>query len=74
MRDIHAAFADVTRGERGISWSETYPIDNCETEEECAAVRLSDTDSHWNERVEKPDWQPFSGSGGSSFISVEGFR
>lgn len=71
---IQAAFADVTRGDRGIWWSECVAIDKYETENVCEAARLSDTDSPWSELVDKLDWQPFPGIGGLRFINAEGFR
>jgi hypothetical protein len=74
IADIRAAFAGVTRGDRGISWYECVAIDNYESEDVCAAARLSDTDSQWSELVDKSEWQPFPGIGGFCFINAEGFR
>jgi hypothetical protein len=71
---VQSAFAGVTRGERGISWNECVAIDNYESDAECEAARRSDGDSHWNEIVDDPDWHPFPGIGGFSFINAEGFR
>lgn len=74
IAEIHAAFSNVTRGENGISWAECVAIDNWESEEVCAAARRSETDSHWSELVDQPDWQPFPGIGGFNFINAEGFQ
>jgi hypothetical protein len=74
VANIHAAFADVTRGEHGISWNESVALDNYEPEDICEAARRSDTDGHWSELIADSSWQPFPGIGGFSFINGEGFR
>lgn len=73
IADIHAAFAEVTRGDRGTSWSECYALDMNEPEDVCEAARRSDTDKRWSELIADANWQPFPGIGGFSFIDVEGF-
>lgn len=70
---IHSAFGLITRGKHGISWNECIEIDNCESDDVCEAARRSDTDTRWSELVDDPEWQPFPGFGGFSFINVEGF-
>lgn len=74
IAEIHSAFAEVTRGERGISWNECDARDGYEPEEVCAAARRSDTDNHWSELIDNAKWRPFPGTGGFSFINAEGFR
>lgn len=72
IAEIHAAFADVSRA-GGISWSESATIDNDEPDHICAAARLSDKDRHWHEVLDDPNWHPFPGLGGFSFIDAAGF-
>ncbi|MFZ4575211.1 MAG: DUF6714 family protein [Phycisphaerales bacterium] len=74
IASIHDAFAGVTRGERGISWSECIAIDDHAPDDVCAAARQSEQDSQWSQLVDDQNWQPFSGCGGFSFINAEGFR
>jgi hypothetical protein len=70
---IESAFAGVTRDEGAISWNECVAHDHYESEEACLAARRSDTDTHWGQLVDDPDWLPFPGIGGFCFINVEGF-
>lgn len=74
VADIHAAFAGVARGQYGISWNECYALDNYEPAEVCEAARRSDSDTQWTELIADPNWEPFPGLGGFSFINAEGFR
>lgn len=74
IADIYSAFGNVTRGPNAISWNETVAIDNYESAVECARARRSDTDKHWQELVDHPDWHPFPGIGGFNFINAEGYR
>jgi hypothetical protein len=73
QREIAAAFANVSR-EGGVSWSEAVVIDDYGTDQERAAARASDTDSHWSELVEHPEWIEPTGSGGFNFLDPLGFR
>lgn len=74
IADIYSAFGNVTRGPNAISWNETVAIDDYESAVECARARKSDTDRHWQELVDNPNWKPFPGIGGFGFINLEGFR
>lgn len=74
IASVQAAFGGVTRVEGAISWSECGAIDNNKSEEVCLAARLSDTDTHWSQLVDDPDWWPFPGIGGFAFINSEGFQ
>ncbi len=74
IAEIHVAFANVSRGEHGVSWSECYALDMYEPEDVCAAARRSDKDTHWSELCDDPHWEPFPGMGGFSFIDDRGFR
>ena len=72
IEEICIAFADVKR-DGGISWSETEVIDGYGSEEERQQARGSDKDTHWNQLIDDPKWQPF-GFGGFNFIDEIGFR
>ena len=74
IAEVHAAFAGVTRGDQAISWNECYALDNYETDAVCNAARRSDRDGQWTELIDDPEWDPFPGVGGFSFINAEGFR
>lgn len=73
IREIHAAFADVSR-EGGVSWSEAEVIDGYGTEEEKAAARRADKDRSWTELVDNRKWDPGFGIGGYCFLDAIGFR
>lgn len=73
IAQIYEAFKGVTRA-GGISWSETFVIDDYGSEEECAAARARDTDTKWEELVDDPGWVLYDGIGGFSFIDTIGFR
>lgn len=47
VAEIRTAFCDVQRGETTLH--ETDVIDDWGTEEQCAAARKHDTESHWNQ-------------------------
>lgn len=72
-REIRAAFASVTRV-GGVSWSESFEIDDQADEPELAAARASNTDRHWSELLSDARWHPDCGSGGFSFLDAVGFR
>lgn len=69
-REIREVFADVSR-EGGVSWSETYVLDDYGSDEECAAARARDLDQRWWELV---DWVTWHGAGGVNFLDAIGFR
>lgn len=70
---IRAAFRNVSR-EGGVSWSETFVIDDRGSDSERREARESDSDRHWSELLDDPDWFPFLWSGGLAFIDKIGFR
>jgi hypothetical protein len=71
--EINANFASVTLG-NGLSWSQTYEIDNYEADEVIEAARTRDQDTHWRQLVDDPGWSPSPGIGGFNFIDNAGFR
>jgi hypothetical protein len=72
-RDIRWAFRFVTRDD-GVSWSESYVIDDRGGDKERAAARASDKDQHWSELIEDKNWEPERGLGGFCFLDQIGFR
>ena len=70
IAEIERVFADVTR-EGGVSISEADVIDDYGSEEEQAAARASDTDTHWSQL--DPERQDPGGSA-LSFMDAIGFR
>lgn len=74
IADIHASFAGVTLGQRGISWSQCEAQDNYELLGEGDDARRAEAGRRWDELVDDPEWRPFPGIGGFSFINAEGFR
>lgn len=74
IAEIHVSFADVSRGEDAVSWNECLAHDNYEPATVREAARRSDKDKHWSELCDDPNWEPFPGVGGFSFINAEGFR
>lgn len=73
IAEIYEAFRDVTR-EGGVSWSETFVLDDRGTEAECLAARAKDRDVRWTELVGDSTWEPDTGLGGFSFLDPIGFR
>lgn len=73
VAEIYAAFADVKLG-NGVSWSQAYEVDRQYSLEAIKAARSRDTDKHWSELVDDPNWHPFPGMGGFVFIDMLGFR
>lgn len=73
IADIRASFRDVDR-RFGVSWSESSVIDGYGPEEECARARQLDTDTHWTDVLQDPEWEPSPGHGGFSFLDAIGFR
>lgn len=73
IAEIYDAFEDVTR-EGGVSWNETYAIDDYASDEECERARASDTDHSWQELVDDEEWKPHEGCGGFSFLDAIGYR
>jgi hypothetical protein len=73
VKHIHDAFREVSR-EGGVSWSETFVLDDYGSDEECAAARAADTDSHWTELLEGDAMRPAIAFGGPSFLDPIGFR
>lgn len=74
ITEIHTAFANISRGTEGTSWSEAVAHDNYESDAICLAARESDKDTSWTQLVDDERWHPFPGIGGFSFVNVEGFR
>lgn len=72
LAEIHEAFAGVTLG-KGVSWNESFVIDDYGTAEEAAAARVTDAHKHWSEYATDADWYQ-CGCGGFSFLDREGFR
>ncbi len=72
IAEIYAAWKGVTR-EGGVSWSEAKAIDSDSSNEERAAARASDTESHWEELVDDPNWY-HTMLGGYCFLDAIGFR
>ncbi len=72
---LHIAdvFGSVTRN-GGVSWSESFVIDNYGSDEERLKARATDKEKHWSELTNKPDWQPCRNLGGFSFLDAIGFR
>ncbi|VAX39837.1 hypothetical protein MNBD_PLANCTO03-354, partial [hydrothermal vent metagenome] len=68
-----SAFQDVSR-EGGISWSETFVLDDYGTKEERAAARAMDNDTHWTELLHGDAMSPAIAFGGPSFLDAIGFR
>ncbi len=72
--EIHAAFEGVSR-EGGVSWSETFALDQCcPTQEECDRARAMDQDEGWVELVDDSEWNEQPLSGGFSYLDPIGFR
>jgi len=71
--EIREAFRGVTR-EGGISWNETYVIDNHGSDEDRAAARKSDPDQSWAEVVDDPHFTVQACQGGFAFLNAIGTR
>lgn len=70
---IRDAFRGVTR-EHGVSWSETFVIDNSGSDGERFEARAKDIEQSWEELVDDPNWQHEPGVGGFNFLDPIGFR
>jgi hypothetical protein len=70
---VFETFRGVTR-EGGVSWSESFVLDDYGSEEECHEARLQDNEPGWEALANDPDWDPFSGIGGFCFLDIIGFR
>lgn len=73
VEHIYEAFRGVSR-EGGVSWSETFVLDNYGSKEERAAARASDMDRDWTELVTGDAMRPAIAFGGPSFLDAIGFR
>lgn len=70
---IREAFKGVSR-EGGVSWSESYVIDDYGTMDERLAARALDRDTSWQQLVRARHWNRGHGAGGFSFLDAIGFR
>lgn len=73
VAEIHDAFRGVTRV-GGVSWTETYAIDDYEGPDECAAARALDREPGWEHLVDDPKWLTEQLAGGITFLDAIGFR
>lgn len=70
IEEIHVAFAGVSR-EGAVSWRESVGIDLYGY---IPSDSYHDRDQSWLDLVTDPEWDPWGGVGGFSFLDPAGFR
>lgn len=75
IAQIHRAFSEDLVDRTGdVSWSQTRILDLYGSEEELAEAGLKDTDRHWTELLQNPDWNPDWGVGGWGYLGPKSFQ
>ena len=73
IAEIRTAFDKVSRT-NAVSWSEAVVIDGYGSDEDRAAARVLDRDTHWSQLIDNPNWHAFPGTGGFVFLDTGGVR
>ncbi|MFT3684081.1 MAG: hypothetical protein QM783_03975 [Phycisphaerales bacterium] len=72
-KEIRAAFAGVSR-QGGVSWNGAEARDEYRTPGEIDKANRSDTDTRWEQLLDRGDWCPEPGVGGFIFLDPLGRR